>query len=77
MFSSIFSVQRWDRRTDRRSSIEIERALCMIRLYGTRYGAAYLFTCGIRLDTALRVLLSVDIRNCGNDYAPEKNVANE
>ena len=52
----------WERRLDHRSAVEIDRAICMVKCYGIRHGAIYLFIHGIKINTALRVLLSENIR---------------
>ena len=52
-----------DRRFDQRTAVEIDRAICVQRSYGTLMGATYLFQRGIGLNSALRILAIKKVRS--------------
>ena len=64
-------VARWkglDRRFDQRTAVEIDRAICVQRSYGTLLSAAYLFQRGISLNAALRILAIKKVRSLETYY---------
>ena len=57
-----------DRRRDQRTAVEIDRAICVQRSYGTLLGATYLFQRGIGLNSALRILAIRKVRTFETYY---------
>lgn len=65
-----FSSTSLDRRRDCRTAVEVDRGIFLQQYYGIIWGARYMFTRGICLKIALRVLLLNEKRSTDNYYLP-------